>query len=126
MGSNDIKLTKLNTSAEMNLTFGGTFLKCCSKESKYVDSLQVQINLSVNRTNMYTVVLKRYIRPGLKYTLPDLTLDIASLSMQSVKLSTFSFFIEKRYQVAKEILDTEKKYLTCLRTLKEVRFIGAC
>lgn len=45
--------------------------------------------------------------------------------MQSVKLSTFSFFIEKRYQVAKEILDTEKKYLTCLRTLKEVRFIGA-
>lgn len=27
---------------------------------------------------------------------------------------------EKRYQVAKEILDTEKKYLSCLRTLKEV------
>ena len=46
--------------------------------------------------------------------------------MQSVKLSMFSFFIEKRYQVAKEILDTEKKYLTCLMTLKEVRFIGAC
>lgn len=27
---------------------------------------------------------------------------------------------EKRYQVAKEILETEKKYLSCLRTLKEV------
>ncbi|XP_068728544.1 uncharacterized protein [Montipora capricornis] len=27
---------------------------------------------------------------------------------------------ERRYQVAKEILDTEKKYLSCLRTLKEV------
>lgn len=61
MGLNDIKLTKLNISAEMNLTFGGAFLKCCSKESKYVDSLQVQINLSNNRTYMYTVVLKRYI-----------------------------------------------------------------
>ena len=61
MGSNDIKLTKLNISAEMNLTFGGAFLKCCSKESKYVDSLLVQFNLSIKRTNMYTVVLKRYI-----------------------------------------------------------------
>ena len=61
MGLNDIKLTKLNISAEMNLTFGGAFLKCCSKESKYVDSLQVQINLSNNRTYMNTVVLKRYI-----------------------------------------------------------------
>ena len=30
--------------------------------------------------------------------------------------------IERRYQVAKEILDTEKKYLSCLRTLKEVRY----
>ena len=61
VGSNDIKLTKLNISAEMNLTFGGAFLKCCCKESKYVDSLQLQINLSNNRTYLYTVVLKRYI-----------------------------------------------------------------
>lgn len=35
----------------------------------------------------------------------------------------FSFDTEKRYQVAKEILETEKKYLSCLRTLKEVRFV---
>ena len=67
-------------------------------------------------------------RLGQKYRLPRLTLDITSMSMQSVKLSAFFYiiiYIEKRYQVAKEILDTEKKYLTCLRTLKEVRFIGA-
>ena len=36
---------------------------------------------------------------------------------------SFSFDTEKRYQVAKEILETEKKYLSCLRTLKEVRFV---
>lgn len=39
------------------------------------------------------------------------------------KCLSFCLDIEKRYQVAKEILETEKKYLSCLRTLKEVRFV---
>lgn len=34
----------------------------------------------------------------------------------------YFFHTERRYHVAKEILETEKKYLSCLRTLKEVRF----
>lgn len=42
---------------------------------------------------------------------------------KSQLVCVFFFNTEKRYQVAKEILETEKKYLSCLRTLKEVRFI---
>lgn len=30
-------------------------------------------------------------------------------------------FTEKRFQVTNEILETEKKYLACLNTLKTVR-----
>lgn len=50
--------------------------------------------------------------------------DVTNLSVLFANLSSFFIDLEKRYQVAKEILDTEKKYLSCLRTLKEVRFIA--